>query len=241
MFLGLDGCSGGWLVCVGNDQVKFDFLETIEDCVNRYRDVESAFIDIPIGLPYPGVETRFCDSNSRKLLTRRRSSSIFPVPCRKAVYSDSYEAANKINKKVINKGLSKQSWNISGKIKEADMFLQENPDYKDILIESHPEVCFWALAGGKPMEFYKKTPKGERERIDILRKFIGDFNGILNSAREHLPAEKYVLDDLLDAAVLMVSARRSSHHYIEKFSENCERDERGLLMRIVYPPLKSQS
>lgn len=239
MFAGLDGCSNGWLVCLDKKPIRFLIVDDIDEFFHTFSDVERVFIDIPIGLPYSGVETRFCDKNTRNLLTRRRSSSVFPVPCRKAVYANTYEEANKINRMKINKGLSKQSWNISGKIKEVDIFLRENRDLINKLIESHPEICFWALNDGSPMKHYKKTKKGEEERIIVLRNYIANLDDILAKTKTDLPNNAYVMDDILDAAVLMIAARLCSISYIEKFSKDCEIDEDGLLMRIVYPPITS--
>jgi len=34
--------------------------------------------------------------------------------------------------------------------------------------EIHPEVSFWALAGGKPAKYNKKTLAGRNERIVLL-------------------------------------------------------------------------
>ncbi len=44
-------------------------------------------IDIPIGLPRKG--TRACDVLARSVL-KKRASSVFPVPCRKAIQAFNY-------------------------------------------------------------------------------------------------------------------------------------------------------
>jgi hypothetical protein len=39
------------------------------------------------------------------------------------------------------------------------------------LREVHPEVCFWALAGGRAMEHSKKTAAERRERLAVLMRY----------------------------------------------------------------------
>lgn len=55
-----------------------------------------------------------------------RGSSVFPVPCRQAVHSETYHEASKINKEVLGRGLSKQGWGIVPKIREVDAFVVNN-------------------------------------------------------------------------------------------------------------------
>ncbi len=75
-----------------------------------------------------------------------RASCIFNPPCRQALVEDDYYRASEVNKEILDKGLSKQSFNICEGIKEADKLLQNRPELKNKLRESHPEICFAALA-----------------------------------------------------------------------------------------------
>ncbi|HEY3362664.1 MAG TPA: DUF429 domain-containing protein [Methanosarcina sp.] len=62
-------------------------------------------IDISIGLKNGGSIGRYSNIEALKILEIRKSS-IFPVPCREAVYAESYEKACKINKELTGKSIS---------------------------------------------------------------------------------------------------------------------------------------
>ena len=46
------------------------------------------------------------------------------------------------------------------KIREVDSLLRESAKARRAVREVHPEICFWALAGGRPMRHSKKTERG---------------------------------------------------------------------------------
>jgi len=90
-------------------------------------------VDIPIGLPE--TRERLCDKSAKKMLSKR-ASCIFSVPCRKAVYQESYKKALTVNREIQNKGFSKQFWNIAEKVRELDSFLRENVSLRSSIRES---------------------------------------------------------------------------------------------------------
>ena len=57
------------------------------------------------------------------------------------------------SKELTGKGLNKQTFNILPKIKEVDDSLASCGKARKIIREIHPEVCFWALAGNRPMQY----------------------------------------------------------------------------------------
>lgn len=207
-------------------------MGSIEEFVKKQGPFNSIFIDIPIGLLSRGKSIRACDREARKILGRPRSSSIFPVPCRDAVYVETYKLANKINRDRIRKGLSKQSWNISSKIKEMDQFMQGHDDAKDYIFESHPEVCFWALNDRKPMKHYKKTQEGINERKELLKEFWEFPVSPLVQVSRNYQKKDLEIDDVLDAWVLALSAER--HPEIKFLPNPYEYDDLGIPMRICY-------
>jgi predicted RNase H-like nuclease len=73
---------------------------------------------------------RLSDLGARRIL-KARKSSIFPVPCREAVYMESYEKACEVNEKLTGKRISKQAWNIIPKIRDVDSFLVENKNFRE--------------------------------------------------------------------------------------------------------------
>jgi len=64
------------------------------------------------------------------------------VPCREAVYAESYEKTCDINKELRGKSISRQSWNIIPKIRDVDAFLAKNEVFRGKVKETAPEVCF---------------------------------------------------------------------------------------------------
>ena len=89
--VGVDGCRGGWFaVALGSDRNwAIDVYKTIDEVWNAMNSPSMMLIDIPIGLP--DSNKRICDVQARKLLGRR-GSSVFAVPCRKALQAKRYNA-----------------------------------------------------------------------------------------------------------------------------------------------------
>lgn len=127
-YIVIDGCQKGWISISINSQMKWEIetFSSINKLWNKYFNAKLILINIPIGLRDKGETPRLCDIAARKLLTRKRSSRIFLPPCRSVLSIDSYSLANEINRKLTGKGLSKQTWNITCKIKDVDNLLRNN-------------------------------------------------------------------------------------------------------------------
>ena len=234
--IGIDGCQSGWVSAYREDQMewKFEIFPTIQNLWNVFSNAKLVLIDIPIGLRDKESEPRLCDKAARKYLTRTRSSSIFPTPCRASLYVDSYIQANLINRKMTGKGLSKQTWNITGKIREVDILLRNDPKASKVFIESHPELCFTTLSNGAPMKHYKKTDEGIKERLSIIESYCKDSKKILNKVSLQLSNEKVSLDDILDAWILAISASKGKSN-LRFLPDKYEYDSEGLPMRMAIP------
>ncbi len=235
-FIGVDGCSSGWVSSYKEDQNKWKFslFPTIDRLWNAFSNVKLIMIDIPIGLRDKGNEPRLCDRGARKFLTRTRSSSVFPTPCRASLYADFYMIANQINRKMTGKGLSKQTWNISGKIKEVDILLRNNSEARQVFIESHPELCFAALSNSTPMKHYKKNEDGIKERLLVIEYFCKDSKQILNEVILQFSKRELSVDDILDAWVLAISGSKGISN-LRFLPDNFEYDSEGLPMRMAIP------
>lgn len=241
-YVGVDGCHYGWFAVILDEKGNWDLdkFKDINELWKKLKNVKSILIDMPIGLRDSGEKERLCDNEARKFLNKgdiRRGSSVFPVPCREAAYASNYEKAKRINCKRTGRKLSKQTWNISRKIRQLDEFLQVNTQARKLLKETHPEVCFAALSGGKPMKFSKsktgEREKGLRERKGVLRKYC-DVDNLFRRARAKFPYKKYVSDDdILDALVAAVSAQNFGKNP-SSLPEKPEKDSKGLPMQIVY-------
>ena len=231
-FIGIDACKKGWFaVSIATDKrFTIGIFETIADFWNSLKSNALILIDIPIGLPVGGK--RQCDVEARGLL-QKRAFSVFPVPCRQAIHATGYQKACKINQKILGVKLSVQTWNIAGKIREVDDLLRKNKKARRCVRESHPEVCFWALAGGSPMSHYKKSERGFTDRFNLLKQINPATAFIVDTAREEFPRKYLARDDILDATALAVTAK-GGVNALASIPENPPRDSLGLPMEIVY-------
>lgn len=238
MFVGIDGCRAGWVAASINNNNKIDIYiyKNINELWKSFEKADLIFIDIPIGLVDSHIKEkeRNCDSDARKLLGLKRGSSIFQTPSREAVRSFNYKDAYKINKSITGRKISIQTWNICKKIKEADNFLSESKKAINIIRESHPEICFYALSGN-PMVFSKKNINGVFERKNILKKFIPNLDFILDSALAKYNQSQANIDDFLDCLVLAISAKLAfKSGNISKIPITEQIDSKGFIMQISY-------
>lgn len=230
--IGVDGCKAGWFFFqLDGPEMSFGVVESVAELLHQ--EAACILIDIPIGLRESGELERACDLAARRVLSPKRGSSVFPAPCRQALSATSYEEALAINRHILGRGLSKQSWAIVPKIREVDVMLASSQLARDSIRETHPEVCFWGLAGG-PMEYPKKTREGFLERMSILK--------IIEPRAEQMMAVAFLThggfeatrDDLVDAFVAAVCARAATN--LRTLPEKPETDSRGLPMEMVYLP-----
>jgi predicted RNase H-like nuclease len=180
-------------------------------------------VDIPIGLSEDG--RREADFLARARIGPRRSS-VFPAPARLLLAASTYPEANALSRSALGKGLSAQAFNILPKIREADDCMI--PAMQSRITESHPEVSFWALAGGRPLLHAKRRPEGRAERLRLLETAHGP--GI----RDLTPPHGAAWDDLYDACVLAWTASRIAAGTAVHLPAEPQRDVRGLHMEIVY-------
>lgn len=124
-YIGVDGCKIGWFYTGMNHDNEWEIgaSENIEKLWETHTDASLILIDIPIGLPFN--EQRECDIEARKLLGKSKTSTVFPPPCREALSADSYKEPCEINKKILGKKISLQTYHISKKIKEMEMFFSK--------------------------------------------------------------------------------------------------------------------
>lgn len=234
--VGVDGCKGGWIAAViEQGQLRIEKYFHITDLVAKYPRFDNMLIDMVIGLPstLEQYENR-PDSTARRLITPR-TSTIFAVPSRQAVYEYTEEKQVKANKMALGKGLAKQTIAIIPKMREVDMFLSENSKYKNVLKESHPEVCFARLNGCVIMT-KKSGIVGFMERILILSKFLPDLSA--EQIRSSAKALHCNADDIVDAVCLAVTANLDLQGNAEVIPENVMVDDNGLRMQMVIPDLR---
>ena len=221
---GVDGCKAGWVVVRRNGDGCFE-APFVAKMLDALPPTDFVVIDIPIGLPASGK--RDCDQIARNLLGPRRNS-VFTGVRRPLLSKKTYEEANAWAKR-NGAGISKQLWGITPKIHEVDQWI--TPERSRTFREGHPELSFFAVAGG-PMRFAKKKPGGETERLEALASFI-DRATVLRWLDE-ATAPGVAWDDIIDALALCRTAARVALGCHGQIPCNPPKDARGLPMEMVF-------
>ncbi len=234
--IGVDGCRSGWFYFELDGQAyRYGVASTLEALVNNYPVDTRIFIDIPIGLLEGGSNGRRCDTEARRLLQERRSS-VFSAPVRSVLDAVDYEDAKERSIAATGKALSKQAFAIVPKIREVDSLLRGSSKARTMVREVHPELCFWALAGGRPMAYPKKTDEGFRERMKVLSLLWPEAEPAATEAYSWSTSRRVGMDDVVDALVNAITATLEPTA-LETLPSHPEIDEVGLPMEMVYARL----
>ena len=229
--IGMDGCKAGWIcVAIEDDRAEYWVSRRFEDVLLREPAVDLILVDIPVGLLEGGAEHRPPDVAARNVLGKR-ASRVFTAPVRPAVYAPEYQGANELSKQLTRRGLSKQSWAIVPKIREVDELMRERMVWRGRVREVHPEVCFWAFNGRRPLRYYKKTDEGFRERFELLTARFPASEELLGQIvlRE---GKRVARDDAVDALAAALTGLEPVA--IRTLPERPESDAHGLAMEMVY-------
>lgn len=235
-YVGIDGCKDGYVaINIMDHDFEIKMFDNISDLCKEYSDSDSIIIDMPIGLP-ENIQDIRPDSAARKVLSSR-ASCVFNTPSRQAIYENEYPDANETNRNILGKGLSKQSFAISNKIRDIDEFLYKEPKWRNKLIESHPEVCFAMLNakinGPEPIYDNKKTPTGIEKRLDLLSKYYDRTDEIRELIHSDAKLKRFK-DDVIDALCLAVTGMLGFENGFMTIPENPMKDSMGILMQMVY-------
>jgi predicted RNase H-like nuclease len=228
--VGVDGCPGGW-VAVAYDTEDRSLAPRVHryfaDLLAAYPDAACIGVDIPIGLAQG--EPRRCDGLARRVLGPRRSS-VFPAPDPRVLTAPTYEEALERSRSLTGAGISKQAQAIYPKILEVNWTM--TPALQGRVVEVHPEVSFWALAGERPMAHHKGEPEGFAERRELLA--AGLETAIPSREEARSLVRPAAADDVLDAIVAAWTARRQAEGEAARLPPDPSVDARGLRMEIVY-------
>ena len=211
-FYGIDGAPTGWLIAkisikpakLGeiSKNIALDISEVskLKDFIIPQPEIKKSiiWIDMPLTLATKREPVRECDRIARAIL-RRKASSIFSPPCHQALHRPSYAEANTANRIVTERGLSKQSYNIFHKIKEAMQFARA----KDFVFEAHPELQF---------ELFRRDFFLERFPVPLETKYSDEGKKnrlwILHALQVLVPQNYHTNIDAIDAAVIAAGAHR---------------------------------
>jgi len=235
--VGVDGCPSGWVAVTLDDSGwACEVHPTIEALWAAHSDAARVWVDMPIGLP--DTSLRDTEAACRAVLGPRRSS-VFSTSPRPVIYAPDYPTAKALSRQLTGKGMSTQSWCITPKIRAVDTFLGQNPAARPVMVESHPEVVFWALNGGQPMAHGKKVKQiGQTERMTVLKCWYPAADDVLAYAKSEFRRKQVGLDDIVDALCLAIGAR------FERFASlppSPSQDSYGLPMQVVYPVIPTET
>ncbi|HKO57509.1 MAG TPA: DUF429 domain-containing protein [Thermoanaerobaculia bacterium] len=228
---GVDGCPKGWLCLIeelDSRRIGSKIFATFAELAETLA-VNIIAIDIPIGLTDSGP--RACDEEARRFLGGKRGTSVFPAPIRQALAARSFHEANVLSRRIQQKGISQQAWNIYRKIAEVDEVLRARPDLRDRVIEVHPEVTF-AHWRGAPIVEGKKTEEGAAIRRALVDTHFGA--DAVEAVRRRYRQAEAADDDILDAFAALRTAERIMSAEAATIPERPAHDGAGLPMRIVY-------
>lgn len=200
---------------------------TIHDALNAPEIPAIITIDMPIGFEdTPSGPGRECERLARKIL-KGRASSVLSSPLRAALTATTHAEAIALNRAARGPGLSAQSFALFKKLREVDAAI--SPAMSARVFETHPEAGF-AVLNGAPMAHNKKTLEGRAERLALLVQ-----HGLPAHLLDPNPFRKKdcAPDDMVDAAMCAVSARRILAGEAMCLPAEPPCDARGLPMRIV--------
>ncbi|SHK15353.1 DUF429 domain-containing protein [Desulforamulus aeronauticus] len=218
--------SGVWLCSI-------ERYNRIADVLDAHKTADKFIIDIPIGLADSREEAAHRPENTARKILKGKSSSIFPVPFRSVARAKTVADAWNISK-ALNAGANYMTMGIRDAVNEIDIFLQENETWKNILHESHPEVCFALLNGGNPVMEKKSEEQGIEKRLEILEKYGIDRVDVT----QHPLFRKY-RDDVVDAVCLALVGRLAveGRSATVPDADEIKTDATGLKMQMIIPKL----
>tara|TARA_B100001287_G_scaffold226171_1_gene195852 strand:+ start:3151 stop:3852 length:702 start_codon:yes stop_codon:yes gene_type:complete len=233
MYIGIDGYINGWCCCVINNDIDIQLHDSLNNFVNQNQTIKRVFIDMPVGLSSLKF-SRKIDREVRKLLPKKNKGSVFTPPCREALIKNTYKEGNSINKDITGKGISIQSWNLNKKIIELDKLLINNLNLRSIIHESHPELCFLKFNHSKPLESNKKTREGIKQRVKLIQNEIKNIGEILNNTVDKFRGTKLKIDDILDAIILAISAKKWEKNGSRILTQLNTSDEKNIPVAVYY-------
>lgn len=256
--LGVDWAGDSWLCLEQQSQGVTPtpkLYESIRDLWADYddgTDIDRLCIDIPIGLP-TGPDERAVDKACRSQLARK--STVFRVPVKDALDTDSPEVANRKSRAATKTedddgvGVQPPAYAIRKQIRDVNEFIDEREDaVTNVIYEVHPELCFRAFLGTPP-QYGKKTAHGVAERIEALTE-ISDGDGAaivgdtLSAVKDNIDGDsKLRVDDVLDGLAAMYTAAAPDSEFHLLVGDDTAEPERT--QRMAYrsptelPPVES--
>jgi predicted RNase H-like nuclease len=226
---GIAPSRSGWVVValLQNRKLETHVEPTFSGAIALVTDASLVLAQVPIGLREEGEEERSCDPPARRAIGR--PSSVFPVPCRRALYEPDYDKASALNQRLTGRKLATQTWSLAQRIREVDQYLTQRTPGKPSVREMHSEVAFWALNHQKPLRYNQRSREGAAERAAILLRHMRESEAPLRRLRDGpVPYVKWVI---AIAAAFTASAGPDA---LRTFPDAPDLDAKGLPMEMVF-------
>lgn len=234
---GVDGCKAGWIAAFwdlsGGEPPFFRIFQRWTDLLAGSPVPALIAVDMPIGLPDRIIGSGRGPEQAVRALLGERQSSVFSIPSRSAVQAVDYGevcrralATSEPPRKV-----SKQGFHLFPRIREIDALLRTEPDWRERIFETHPELAFRTMRGA-PLMHPKKikgvvNPAGMAERRALLLAA-----GLPEEIVHAKPPRGAAADDALDALAALVVARHIAAGRGKPFPDPPGRDSHGLPIAI---------
>jgi predicted RNase H-like nuclease len=233
----VDGCPAGWVAAFvrpTRSEGRLALCARFADLLAAPERPAVIAVDIPIGLPErAGHGGRAAETVVRPKLGARQSA-VFSVPSRAAVYATDYDEACRRALETSDppRKVSKQLFNITPKIREVDTVLRAESLLARRVYEVHPELAFWRLNGGRPLNEPKKV-KGRCHAPGLAqrRRLLSD-NAMPMHLVDAAPMRGAGPDDIIDALACAAIARYLHAGLAQPFPAKPPRDAFGLTMAI---------
>ena len=189
---------------------------TFADVLNETPQIDTFVVNVPIGYPSEGIRgLRTCDIEARQLLGRR-AGSIAAVPSR-AVLARTEEWGDGLD--AVTLALLPRYRQVAD---EMSPFRQRS------VYEGRPELSFMQLNGDVPMTHSKGTREGVEERRALLLAKLNNIERVIET-----PLQKVRASQILDASVLLWTARRGFTHAARRIPIEPEWDAEGLRTEYI--------
>lgn len=234
LFVGVAWAGGPWLA-VAFDATGFDHAAVYDGIGDLWADFEDRaerlLLGLPVGLVAEGTPDRSCDERARAVLGPQATTVVTP-PVREATRKRRYPAAARVHERKTGGDLSRRAFERSAAIAAVDELLQHVPEARDVVVESHPEVCFRAFAG-ETLDRDKRYAGGYAERLRTLAEYDVDAPPAVQAAAAATDDRPVTVSDVLDATVLAYTARPGPGD-LRTLPPDPPTDDAGLPMRIAY-------
>ena len=203
-FFGLDGCKYGWITAqlLKDKTIQLRIIKELDEINNITKESAIIGIDIPLELHKKGK--RNAEKEARRILGSR-ASTIFSSPSINTLQATSYIEACRINYKETGLKISKQSWYLFWKIKQARKIYLDKTSNKT-LYEIHPELSFMAMNKMEVIKESKKTIEGRKKRLDLIRHIYPSFD--FGIERNKFLKKDVADDDILDVLAVLWSTQK---------------------------------